>query len=565
MPEDSQQLHSSLKKIMQLSKCDANQAPDLAHWQTLLHFLNEHFNAIEKHLLDSTPGLSQKSLQEAQRIANIGSWTFNHLTDETYWSDQAYAIFNLDKHKSPANYQTFLSCIHPDDRQNIIDFHKESLQGRESYTINYRILTSDGKIKYIQEHSENTYDKNGVATFSSGTVQDLSAQKKQEEQLRRTQKMQALGNLAGGVAHDFNNLLGVMIGYAELLQLGQSSPEDIKLYTDNIISAGNRGAKLARRMLSFSQHDSSETQSCNVNDIILEEQLMLQKTLTSNIALVMELEKNIWLSNINQDDLRDVILNICINAAHAMPTGGKFIIRSQNISIREVSSDKVDVIPGDYIKLSFKDTGCGMDEKTLNQLFDPFFTTKGDKGSGLGMSQVYGFIKRSHGAIDIFSEPNKGTEIILYLPRHTEKNHEPQEDKNKTTKKIIQKQISILIVDDEKALCKLISTMLNNHAYTTFTANSAQQALEFLETNHVDILLSDVVMPNMNGYELAEKVHELYPEIKIQIMSGYSSDDNVHTELAKQLSQTRLHKPVSAKALLQAINKLLSKANSLNQ
>jgi len=560
MTADSHQLHASLKKIMQLSQCDSSTAPDLAHWQTLLHFLNEHFSVIEKQQQENNPSLSQQALNEAQRIANIGSWTLNHLTDETYWSDQTYAIFDLDKHKSPANYQTFLSCVHPDDKQNLIDFHKESLQGRETYTIDYRLLLPGDKIKYVKEHSENTYDENGVAIFSSGTVQDISAQKKQEEQLRRTQKMQALGNLAGGVAHDFNNLLGVMIGYAELLQLGQPSQEDIKLYTDNIINAGNRGAKLSRRMLSFSQHDPSETQVCNVNEILNEEQLILQKSLTSSISLKMHLSDDIWLTEINQDDLKDSILNICINAKHAMPNGGNFIISSQNLTLRDISNDKVSVIPGDYIKLSFKDNGSGMDEKTLAQLFDPFFTTKGDKGTGLGMSQVYGFVKRSHGAIDVLSKPDRGTEIIFYLPRHTSENG-AKDIEPLTNEKYHKKQIRVLVVDDEIALCNLMSTILNSRGYTSFIAHNAEQALDFLTTNSVDILLSDVVMPGMNGYELAEKVRELYPEIKIQIMSGYSSDDNVHTVFAKQLSQTRLRKPVSGKALLKAINELLSTVN----
>jgi len=545
---------------MHLSQCHENEAPDAQHWQTLLHLLNEHFCIIEKHFQEESNGLSQQALNEAQRIANIGSWTYNHITDETHWSEQMFIICDLNKQNCSASYQTFLNCVHPDDKQNLIDFHKQALQGRETYTIDYRLLTEENKIQYVQEHSENSYDENGTAIFSTGTLQDLSSQKHQEDQLRRTQKMQALGNLAGGVAHDFNNLLGVMIGYAELLQLSQPSQDEIKLYSDNIINAGSRGARLARRMLSFSQHNSSEIHHCDINEVLLEEELMLQKSLTSKIELDIQLTENIWLTEINQDDLKDAILNICINAMHAMPDGGKFIIRSQNISIRDIPSDEIGVIPGDYIKLSFKDNGKGMNDKTLTQLFDPFFTTKGDKGTGLGMSQVYGFIKRSLGAIDVLSKPNKGTEIIFYLPRHT-LNTEIEKTEDIVAEKYHKKQIRILIVDDEKSLCDLISEILKKHAYITFTANNAQQALEILASETVDILLSDIVMAEMNGYELAQKVSELYPAIKIQMMSGYSTDDNVKSKFAKQLAQARLHKPVSGETLLKAINEQLSTIN----
>ena len=550
MSQSSKPLHPVIIDILEHNGCNIKTAPNDAIWERVLQQFSQHLQLTEDQLCD----INQSRLNEAQRIANIGSWTFNHISDTVYWSDQTYIILGFAPQSFEPDYETFLECVHPDDRQNLIKFHKEALQGRTSYTINYRLLTQDDKIKYVQEHSENIYDENGKAISSSGTIQDLTIQKQHEEQLRRSQKMQALGNLAGGIAHDFNNLLGVMIGYAELLQLTETENEDIKLYANNILKAGERGARLARRMLSFSQHDSVETSITNVNDVISEEQLMLQKSLTVRVKLDLNLSPDLWPAELNIDDLKDAILNVSINAMHAMPEGGELIINTQNISIKEVHSHKVGVIPGDYIRLSFKDTGIGMDDKTRSQLFDPFFTTKGKKGTGLGMSQVYGFIKRSKGAIDVISEPGKGTEIIFYLPRH----YLQEEDKlfSQNPANTENSKARILVVDDELALCELISEILGNH-YTVTTAHSAKQALEILKSESFDILLSDVIMPVMDGYELAEEVHRLYPHIAIQMMSGYSETDHMLSGFCQQLSQKRLHKPVTSKKLLDAIKTLL--------
>ena len=553
MTHTSAPLHPVIVNILEHNNCATAATPSHESWQNILQQISNHLQLTEEHLSN----INQDRLNEAQRIANIGSWVFNHISNTVYWSDQTFVILGYAPQSFEPNYDDFLHCIHPDDRQFLIDFHKEALQGRSSYTIDYRLLTQDGKIKYVQEHSENIYDENNNPVSSSGTLQDLTIQKQQEEQLRRSQKMQALGNLAGGIAHDFNNLLGVMIGYAELLQLTETENEDIKLYADNILKAGERGARLARRMLSFSQHDSVETSITNINDVISEEQLMLQKSLTVRVKLDLNLSPDLWPAELNIDDLKDAILNVSINAMHAMPEGGELIINTQNISIKEVHSHKVGVIPGDYIRLSFKDTGIGMDEKTRNQLFDPFFTTKGKKGTGLGMSQVYGFIKRCKGAIDVISETGKGTEIIFYLPRHHMPVKKQQAAKNETPSGHTNHHARILVVDDEPSLCELISKTLNNH-YRVITAQSAGQALDILKSESIDILLSDVIMPVMDGYELAEEVHRLYPHIKIQMISGYSDTSHKLSPFSHRLAQQRLLKPLASRALLNRVAELLN-------
>ena len=401
---------------------------------------------------------------------------------------------------------------------------------------------------------ELTQSSDGKRRFIT-SFRDLSEIKLQEEQLRRSQKMDALGKLTGGIAHDFNNMLGVVTGYADLLESALANDENLAQYAHEIHRAGERGAKLTRKLLSFSQQTAISTHTININDLIINQQHMLETSLTPRIKLVYELAENTWPICLDSDDLEDAIINISINAMHAIDTNGQVTIHTQNTRLNTASARLKNLPSGDYVLLSITDTGKGMDEQTKQRIFDPFYTTKGERGTGLGLSQVYGFVERSKGAIDVTSVPGRGTQLRMYFPRDSA-DSEMEATANLPTPVGLGGNETILVVDDEEKLLDLCTEILSAQGYKVLSAHNCNEALQLLEGNHVDLMFSDVVMPDMDGYELALIVSEKYPAIKIQMASGFS-DDRQNALADDTLHKNLLPKPYRAQALLQKIRSLL--------
>ena len=385
---------------------------------------------------------------------------------------------------------------------------------------------------------------------------DVTEIRSQQAQLRKSQKMDALGKLTGGIAHDYNNLLGVIIGYAELLSL---STEDKKLevYANEIMKAGNRGSKLTKKLLAFTKIQSSTASSININEVLNSDLNMIQKTLTARISVDFKLDVSLWNTWIDIGDFQDALLNMSINAMHAMPDGGVFTVKTQNISIStlEAETSNNNLSAGEYVKMSLIDTGCGMDEYIKEQLFDPFFTTKGEQGTGLGLSQVFGFIKRSDAYIEVDSEVGKGTTFKLYFKRYNDGNDDVLEEKH-GTETISGKGQGILVVDDEPALKALAAEILSKQGFKIYQASSASVALEILEKEDISLVLSDVIMPEMDGYELSSIIMAKYPEVKIIFASGFTTQKPIKPE-HQSLIDNLLHKPYSSSELTEAVSNIL--------
>jgi len=408
------------------------------------------------------------------------------------------------------------------------------------YTINIPLLDSNDEI---------------YAICSMST--DVSESKKHAEILKRSQKMEALGKLTGGIAHDYNNMLAVILGFAQLIESAKDNPEKIVDYVNEIKKAGNRGAKLTNRLLAFSRTKIAEAKDVNVTKSIQSECHMLEKMLTARITLHTELDEDIWSVWLDQDDLNDAILNICINAMHAIEESGELTIYTSNVEMNEPQAEKIGITPGAYVLIKIADDGSGMDERILPHIFDPFFSTKGEKGTGLGLSQVYGFVEVSLGTIKVESELNKGTSFYLYFPRNQCKAHK-HDIVNADKLSDYRGTESILVVDDEVALLLISEEILVAAGYRVVTAKSAESALEKLETSTFDLLLSDVIMPGKSGYALATEAREKYPDMKIQLVSGY--DSNIPTnEDDAALKALLLGKPFGDIKLLRTIR------NRLNQ
>jgi len=354
-------------------------------------------------------------------------------------------------------------------------------------------------------------------------VQDITKQRNLEDQLRQAQKMEAIGRLAGGVAHDFNNLLGVIIGYSELA-LDQMGPASlVRGQVEQIRKAGERATALTRQLLAFSRQQVLDTKTLNLNAIISDMAQMLHRLIGEDIELQTKLESELYAMRGDQGQIEQVIMNLAVNARDAMPQGGKLMIETRNVTVDEDELQRrTPMVPGDYILLTISDTGVGMDAETQAHIFEPFFTTKAQgKGTGLGLATVYGVVKQSGGYIWVYSEPGVGATFKLYLPRvleGTQTNHTPDFGDSH------QGSETVLVVEDEVSLRTFTCTLLQNSGYTALQAGDGDEALALAGQykRPIHLLLTDMIMPGMNGPTMAAKLTSLHPEAKVLYMSGYT-------------------------------------------
>lgn len=388
------------------------------------------------------------------------------------------------------------------------------------------------------------------------SIQDVTQRKQQQEILQRSQKMDALGKLTGGIAHDYNNMLGVILGYCDLLEPALTAQAKHLGFLKQIRHAGERGVMLTQKLLSYSRQKPANAELVDLDQLLRTQQEMLAKTLTARIQLKMQLDAEQNSIKVNLGDLEDCILNLCINAMHAMEDVGCLTLQTQTINIDAKNAMVLNIPEGQYVVLIVKDTGVGMSEEIRGRIFDPFFSTKGDKGTGLGLSQVYGFMERSKGAIKVFSEPGHGATFSLYFPVHTKNNTTSKPGNSQTPLDTVTGTETILVVDDEIALLELTKEILLQQGYQVLCADNASDAIELLGRHPVDLVLSDVIMPNMNGYQLARWIQQHHPHIHIQLISGFDNEA-VSSATDKLLNAQRLSKPVKAEQLLSRIRKLL--------
>ena len=384
----------------------------------------------------------------------------------------------------------------------------------------------------------------------------IDEREQQEEQLHRSQKMDALGKLTGGIVHDYNNMLGVIMGYANVLQRKLKDQPVLSKLAQNIIQASERNAELTNKLLDFSGRNEGNSRSVDINKLLHDEQYMLGKVLTARIQLALNLSENLWPVWLDYGDLVDAIINLSINSMHAIGGNGQLTIETHNKQISTSEAQLLNLETGSYVTLSIKDTGCGMNEDVMKKIFDPFYSTKGDGGTGMGLSQVYGFVNRSNGWIKVHSESGYGSEFTLYFPRHQgsdDSNGEIKQDDNEAN---FGDGETILIVDDELALRDMTYEILSQHNYYIICAENGKVAQDMLKNESIDLVLSDIIMPELNGYQLASFIQEKYPAVKIQLTTGYSDDHSIDM-VSDNLKDNLLHKPYSPQTLLKRVSELL--------
>lgn len=442
--------------------------------------------------------------------------------------------------------------------QQVMDIH--TLVSRNTSTGNYHVLESrmqkfSGEVVDVEIHSHSINLSSHPAVLM--VVHDITEKKQIESSLRRTQKMEAVGQLVGGIAHDFNNITNIIKGHAELLEMKLTDNEKTAKHINAITKAANRTTSLTHKLMQFSRQQQINSEVCHIDDILGDLMELMTKSLTKNIQVVMKIQPELWPVLIDRGDFEDVMINLAINARDAMDGHGTLTLGASNVSLDEDSPLIVrDRQPGCYTCVYVRDTGAGIPEELQEKIFDPFFTTKEKgKGTGLGLSMVYGFAKRSGGFLELESQEGFGTTFYLWLPKT-----EPQAPVEGTSYQAIP-EISIpaghraLVVDDEEDIRSSISEILETIGFDVLQAESADQAQEIIRNteNHFSLLLSDIVMPgDINGANLAEWVKNFSPQTHVILASGYA--ENISLTEARNLSCKLLKKPFGRKDILNLLS-----------
>jgi len=448
--------------------------------------------------------------------------------------------------------------IHEDDRKAVVDAANDARRTGMGRTVEYRIRHKDGRWLTLESTASVVRNRDGEVEKLVIVNRDITARKQLEEQLYRSQKMEAIGRLSGGVAHDFNNLLGLMIGYSEALQERIPPDDPYREAVDEIQNAGKRAAALTQQLLAFSRKQVLEPRILNLNTIILDVEKMLRRLLGEDIEMQLVLSPNTCAVKADRSQIEQVVLNLVVNARDATPNGGKLIIETGNWELdRSTVLRHPYVIPGPYAMLKVTDTGCGMDAELQSHIFEPFFTTKEKgKGTGLGLATAYGVIKQSGGYIWVDSEVGKGTTFRIYLPEVSAAAETIPEEK--VVPRVAPECRTILIVEDERSLRKLTRKTLSDAGHKVFEAGDASEALELSWKTKVgiDLLLTDVIMPGMSGKKLADIMVTERPGIGVLYMSGYA-DGEIATHGILEEGTAILRKPFTRDQLMRQVEDVL--------
>lgn len=430
-----------------------------------------------------------------------------------------------------------------------------------------KVTFPDGREKWVLTTKMPLKDEKGKIVGTFGVSRDITERKnseeslrKSEEHLRQAQKMEAVGQLAGGIAHDFNNLLTAIIGYSDILMSDSKLNNKIRNYVQEIKKSGERAASLTQQLLAYSRKQMLQPKVLNLNNLIKNLEKMLHRLISEDIALITEMDPLIGAVKADPNQIEQVIINLVVNARDAMAYGGKITIATKKVDIdEEYCRQHAEIKPGNYSLLSISDTGHGMDEDTTSHIFEPFFTTKEvGKGTGLGLSTVYGIVKQSDGYIYCDSKVNQGTTFDIYFPVidtvETGKDISLKEDKPEGGSE------TILVVEDDKMVRDMISASLRQFGYTVLEAQDGEDASRVCKSHgekKIPLLITDVIMPGINGHVLAEKLVKKYRDMKILFISGYA-DDMAGPRSVLDEGTPFLQKPFTPKALAQKVRELLN-------
>jgi len=509
---------------------------------------------------------SEEKLKAVFNAANVGF----SITDEqgkyvmynNWWLN--YLGYEADELKQKTN----LDITHPDDIETSRNYFLKVIAGELSnYRIEKKFIKKDGSTVWGDLAVSPVKDREGRVQLMVGIVNDITDRKYSEEereklqaQLNQSQKMESVGRLAGGVAHDFNNMLGAIFGYTELSLRKIAPDHPVYTYLQDIKKAAERSANLTKQLLAFARKQTVAPKILDLNETVEGMLKMLRQIIGEDISLEWLPSANPVMIKMDPAQVDQLLVNLCVNARDAITDTGKVTIETDKTVFTEADKIKDEsILPGDYVVLVISDNGIGMDRETLDHLFEPFFTTKETgRGTGLGLATVYGIVKQNNGFINVYSEPGLGTTFRIYLPQHyaaaVSKEQEPG------TKEPDQGHQTLLLVEDEAMLLNINSEILEQLGYTVLTAASPAEALRIAgqHSGHIDLLITDVIMPEMNGRDLADKISVLHPGIRLLFMSGYTASVIAHHGVLED-GVHFLQKPFSLNDLAEKVKETLGK------
>ncbi len=515
----------------------------------------------------------QRNLQEAQRLAKIGSWELDLASGDLWWSPEVYRIFEIDPAQFGASYEAFLAVIHPADRDAVDEAFSRHIKDDAPYDIVHRLLLEEPggteRIKYVQEKCRTERDEQGRALRSLGTVQDVTARilaeqekERQQQKMEHVQRLESLGVLAGGIAHDFNNLLTAIMGHASMGQGEAGSPDRMADHFHAIEETSRRAAELCRQMLAYSGKGKFLVQPLNLSELVEGMVRLLEVTLSKKVVVRYDLAPNLPAIKADRTQIQQIIMNLVFNANEALDNrSGNIMIATGLIQVDRdymaslyLQGDRIK--PGPHVFIEISDTGCGMDAATLEHLFEPFFTTK-FTGRGLGMSAVQGIVRGHGGAIKVYSEVGKGTTFKVFFPA-VDIPALPLADDEAGDSAAQEGTGLILVVDDEETIRNIAALALQRAGYRTVTACDGIEAVAMLKENAEEIVgvLLDMTMPRMGGEQAFTELARVKPGLKVILSSGYNEQTATQKLAGKGLAGF-IQKPYSPRDLVAKVTQIL--------
>ena len=506
---------------------------------------------------------NRERIQVIMGSVNAGTWSTNVVTYESEWSEELWHIYGLQPHSCKPSLENWQNTIIPEDREMVQRTVFETINNAAEYNCTWRVQDADGNIRWLMGKGNPVRDSDGKVIKYVGITLDITEQKraeaeksKLESRIRKSERLDTIGTLAGGIAHDFNNILTPILGYAEMGKMKVPEDNPLHEYFSEIRQAAERAQNLVSQILTFGKAEESEPSIVSIKSIVEEALKLLRPSIPSTIAIEKHIDPLCRNILADPSKIHQVIVNLCTNAYQAMETsGGTLTIKLEEIAL-DGSSMKMlpELQEKRYAKLTISDTGCGMDQMTMERIFEPFFTTKPvNKGTGLGLPVVHGIISGYRGTITAESQPGKGSSFHIYLPVIETKITDP-----KKVKKITGGNENILIIDDEQATLKMMTLMLTKFGYRIRTLNSPLQALELFRESpgQFDLVITDLTMPEMTGLALASALQKIRPGLPLILMTGYGKDIESARDLEKYGISRLLKKPVRLENLVSTINEM---------
>jgi signal transduction histidine kinase/DNA-binding response OmpR family regulator len=465
---------------------------------------------------------SEGRLDRAQAIAGIGSWEIDLETSQLLWSKEMYRLRGMAPGECEPSIADILSAVATVDQPRVRDWYDRLGAGKKPPPIEFRLARRDGEPRSVIFEGTEVWDAGRGIVKIAGTARDVTSLRATERQLIHAQRMEAVGNLTGGMAHDFNNLLGVIIGNVDILRTLVKGNAELEELAGDALEAALKGADLTRRLLAFARRQPLQPERVSANELIANITRLLSRTLGEAIKIKVELASDLWPVYVDPAQLEAAITNLATNARDAMSRGGMLSITTRNTQLdAEYASRHTDLESGNYIAIEITDTGEGIPPEIIGRIFDPFFTTKEQgKGTGLGLSMVFGFVKQSGGHINVYSEPGIGTTFRLYLPQASAEGAAVEKSAVCETPPCGGE--TVLVVEDNAALRRISVRLVQSLGYKIIEAENADAALAAFEREQIDLLFTDVVMPGqLNGFELAREATARRPPLKVLLTSGF--------------------------------------------